>query len=89
MNQYTTMNKIKEQIDALVVFSATDFDSLQEEKMRITDRCIEGIDKMKEAKVFTDKEVSEINQYWPSVVNARYNAAKQDIANKIRTNFVF
>lgn len=83
------MNKIKEQIDALVVFSATDFDSLQEEKMSITDRCIEGVEKMKETKVFTDKEVSEINQYWPSVVNARYNAAKQDIANKIRTNFVF
>lgn len=83
------MNKIKEQIDALVVFSATDFDSLQEEKMQITDRCIEGIEKMKESKVFTDKEISEINQYWPSVVNARYNAAKQDIANCIRTNFTF
>lgn len=39
------MNKIKEQIDALVVFSATDFDSLQEEKTRITDRCIEGVEK--------------------------------------------
>lgn len=83
------MNKIKEQIDVLVVFSATDFDSLAEEKTKIADRCIEGIEKMKEAKVFTDKEISEINQYWPSVVNARYNAAKQDIANKIRTNFVF
>lgn len=83
------MNKIKEQIDALVVFSATDFDSLQEEKIHITDRCIEGIEKMKEAKVFTDKEISEINQYWPSVVNTRYNSAKQDIANTIRTNFTF
>jgi hypothetical protein len=83
------MNKIKEQIDALVVFSATDFDSLQEEETSIKDRCIEGIEKMKEAKVFTDKEIAEINQYWPSVVNARYNAAKQDIANTIRTNFIF
>ena len=83
------MNKIKDQIDALVVFSATDFDSLQEEKMHITDRCIEGIEKMKESKVFTDKEIAEINQYWPSVVNARYNTAKQDIANNIRANFTF
>jgi hypothetical protein len=83
------MKKIKDQIDALVVFNAKDFDSLQEEKMTITDRCIEGIEKMKESKVFTDKEISEINQYWPSVVNARYNAAKQDIANTIRTNFIF
>ena len=83
------MNKIKDQVDALIVFNATDFDSLQEEKMRITDRCVEGIEKMKEVKVFTDKEISEINQYWPSVVNARYNAAKQDIANNIRTNFTF
>ena len=83
------MNKIKDQVDALIVFNATDFDSLQEEKMHITDRCIEGIEKMKESKVFTDKEISEINQYWPAIVNARYNAAKQDIANCIRTNFTF
>jgi hypothetical protein len=83
------MNKIKDQVDALIVFNATDFDSLQEEKMHITDRCIEGIEKMKESKVFTDKEIAEINQYWPTVVNARYNAAKQDIANCIRTNFTF
>ena len=83
------MNKIKEQIDALIVFSATDFDSLQEEKTNITERCIEGIENMKAAKVFTDKEISEINQYWSSVVNARYNSAKQDIANNIRANFTF
>lgn len=83
------MNKIKDQVDALIVFNATDFESLQEEKMHITDRCIEGIEKMKESKVFTDKEISEINQYWPAIVNARYNAAKQDIANTIRTNFTF
>ena len=83
------MNKIKEQIDALVVFSATDLDSLQKEKTTITERCIEGIEKMKEAKVFTDKEISEINQYWSSVVGTRYNSAKQDIANNIRTNFTF
>ena len=83
------MNKIKDQVDALVVFNATDFDSLQEEKMHITDRCIEGIEKMKESKVFTDKEIAEINQYWPTIVNARYNDAKQNIANCIRTNFTF
>lgn len=83
------MNKIKDQIDALVVFSATDFDSLIEEKTNITDRCIEGIENMKKAKVFTDKEISDINQYWPAVVDARYKAAKQDIANTIRTNFKF
>ena len=83
------MNKIKDQIDALVVFSATDLDSLLEEKTNIADRCIEGIEKMKESKVFTDAEISEINQYWPSVVNTRYNSAKQDIVNKIRTDFVF
>ena len=83
------MNKIKEQIDALVVFNATDFDSLLEEKTKIVDRCIEGIEKMKETKVFTDKEIAEINQYWPSVVDVRYKSAKQDIANEIRTNFKF
>ena len=83
------MDKIKDQIDALVVFSATDFDSLQEEKVRIIDRCVEGVERMKDAKVFTDKEIAEVNQYWPSVVDTRYNSARQDIANAIRTNFVF
>lgn len=83
------MNKIKDQIDKLVVFNATDFDSLQEEKSRIADRCVEGIEKMKESKVFADKEIAEINQYWPSVMNARYNAAKQEITNNIRANFTF
>lgn len=83
------MNKIKDQIDALVVFSATDFDSLQEEKVRIIDRCVEGVERMKDAKVFTDKEIAEVNQYWPSVVDTRYNSARQDITDAIRTNFIF
>lgn len=83
------MNKIKDQIDALIVFTATDFETLKEEKSHIIERCAEGIERMKEAKVFTDKEISEINLYCDSVINARHNSVRHDLANTIRTNFKF
>lgn len=83
------MNKIKDQIDTLIVFNATDLNSLQEEKSTLIDRLSEGVDKMKETKVFTEAEIKEISQYGVQVLNARFTLAKQDITNTIRTNFTF
>ena len=83
------MNTIKNQVDELIQFTATSFDELSEQKNTFLDRLSEGVDKMKEAKVFTEMEIKEISQYGLQVLNARFTSAKQEIANTIRKNFKF
>lgn len=83
------MNTIKNQVDELIQFTATNLDELSEQKSALIDRLSEGVDKMKEAKVFAEMEIKEISQYGIQVLNARFAAAKQDITNTIRKNFKF
>jgi hypothetical protein len=83
------MNTIKNQVDELIQFTATNLDELSEQKSALIDRLSEGVDRMKEAKVFTEAEIKEISQYGVQVLNARFAAAKQEIANTIRKNFKF
>jgi hypothetical protein len=83
------MNAIKDQVDSIVKFTATTFDALAEERSKIQDRIVEGVEKMKEAKVFSEAEVKEISQYAVNVLNARYSSAKADITNDIRNTFEF
>ena len=83
------MNTIKNQVDELIQFTATSLDELSEQKSTFIDRLSEGVDKMKEAKVFTEMEIKEISQYGSHVLNTRFAEAKQEIANTIRKNFKF
>lgn len=83
------MNAIKDQVDSIVKFTATTFDALAEERSKIQDRIIEGVEKMKEAKVFSEAEVKEISQYAVNVLNARYSSTKADITNDLRNTFEF
>lgn len=83
------MNTIKNQVDELIQFTATNLDELSEQKSALIDRLSEGVDKMKEAKVFTEMEIKEISQYGIHVLNTRFAEAKQEIANTIRKNFKF
>lgn len=83
------MNTIKNQVDELIQFTATSLNELSEQKSTFIDRLSEGVDKMKEAKVFTEAEIKEISQYGVQILNARFAAAKQDITNTIRKNFKF
>lgn len=83
------MNTIKNQVDELIQFTATNLDELSEQKSALIDRLSEGVDKMKETKVFTEMEIKEISQYGIHVLNTRFAEAKQEIANTIRKNFKF
>ena len=83
------MDTIKEQVSSLVKFTATTFDALLEERGTIQDRIIEGIEKMKESKVFSEAEVKEISQFALNTLNTRYSSARADITNNIRTSFEF
>lgn len=83
------MNKIKDQVEALINFTATTIDSLTEERSTIQDRLIEGIEKMKEAHIFTDEEIKEISKYTMHVLNNRFNNAKAAIINELRATFTF
>ena len=83
------MNPIKNQVDELIQFTATSLNELAEQKTTFIDRLSEGVDKMKEATVFTEMEIKEISQYGVQVLNARFAEAKHEIANTIRKNFKF
>ena len=83
------MNTIKNQVDELIQITATSLDELSEQKSTFIDRLSEGVDKMKEAKVFTEMEIKEISQYGIHVLNTRFASARQEIANTIRKNFKF
>ena len=83
------MNTIKNQVDELIQFTATNLDELSEQKSALIDRLSEGVDKMMETKVFTEMEIKEISQYGIHVLNTRFAEAKQEIANTIRKNFKF
>lgn len=83
------MNKIKDQVNSIVTFTATTFEALSEERSAIQDRITEGIEKMKESLVFSEAEIKEVAQYAANTLNTRYSSAKADITNSLRDSFEF
>lgn len=83
------MNKIKEQVSSLVAFNATELDTLNQEYSAISKRLEEGISKMSDSHLFSDKEIKEIQTHANSILGTRYRAAKDDIISKKRDEFQF
>ena len=83
------MNTIKDQVSELIQFTATTSEELVEQKNAFIDRLSEGVDKMKESKVFTEMEIKEVSRYGLQILNERFVSAKQDIVNTARKNFKF
>ena len=87
------MDSIKEQVSAIVVYKATTFEALEVEFDEIKARVEEGIDKMKAQNgfttVFTDEEITEVNDYARELLCDRYRSCKTDIVGTTRRNFVF
>ena len=83
------MNRIKDQVDSIIKFTATTFEALAEERSTIQDRIVEGVEKMKESSVFSEAEIKEVSQYAVNTLNTRYSSAKADITNNIRESFEF
>lgn len=84
------MEKIKEQISGIIVYTATDLDSLAEQHENIRARVNEGLKKMKEAQIlFSKNELSDIEKYAGILLANRYNEAHRDLRTKLRAEFVF
>ena len=83
------MKTIKDQISAIVVFKATTLSNLTDEYDAVRDRLAEGLDKMKNANIYSKAEVEEIRVYMYEVLNNRYASAKTDVVNKLRSEFQF
>ena len=54
---YATMEKIKEQVSAIVAFNKTTLEELGLQYGEISDRLSEGISKMKNSRVFSTNEI--------------------------------
>lgn len=84
---------IKEQISAIVVYKAKEFNELEKEFNAIKSRIEEGVDKMKKANsyttVFTESEIKEVDDYATGLLCTRYRAAKNDIIGTTRATFCF
>lgn len=83
------MDKIKEQISALIVFTATELDALDREFIVISKRIDEGVSNMSNSRLYSEKEIKEINSFANSILNVRYRSAKDDIISKKRNEFQF
>ena len=58
-----TMDAVKKQIDGLIKYDCTNFDDLKRNFSRLSYRIYEGLTQVKETHVFSDSEISEINDY--------------------------
>lgn len=83
------MNKIKEQVSAIVVFNATELATLNQEYTTISKRIDEGISKMTDSHLYSEKEVKEVQSHANNLLGVRYRAAKDDIVSKKRDEFKF
>lgn len=83
------MDKIKEQISAIIAFNKTTLEELNLQYGEISDRLSEGISKMKNSRVFSTEEIKEIIDYGQSILNTRYGEHKKAIISTLRENFEF
>lgn len=83
------MEKIKEQVSAIVAFNKTTLEELGIQYGEIANRLSEGISKMKTLQVFSNAEVKEVDDYGKSILDSRYQEQKLAIVEALRENFEF
>lgn len=83
------IESIKEQISAIVVFTATTLDKTEEQYETIRARITEGEERMKESCVFTEEEIKDVRAYALRILGDRYRGCRMDITTKTRTEFQF
>ena len=54
------IESIKAQISAIIVFTAKDFAELEQQEKNFSERIADALQRMEDAKVFTDSEIKEI-----------------------------
>ena len=83
------MEKIKQQIEKLIVFKATSLEDLYAEYETLKDRCNQGIENMKESQLFSSQEISEIKEFTNQLLCNRYREYQLFVTNKAREAFIF
>lgn len=83
------IERIKEQVSAIVVFKSESFEQLREEYYDVTARIEDGLDRMKELNVFSDDEVKQVRDYAYELRHRRYHECNRDIAAALRGSFEF
>ena len=83
------MEKIKQQIEKLIVFNATSPADLSTEFQTLKDRLNQGLENMRDSQLFSPKEISEIKDFADQLLITKHSAYKQTIINKARETFVF
>lgn len=83
------IERIKEQVSAIVVFKSESFEQLHEEFSDVTARIEEGLDKMKALNVFSEDEVKMVREYAFELRYRRYQECNRDITAVLRGSFEF
>lgn len=83
------IESIKEQVSAVVVFTAITLDECYDQDEALCDRIAEALDRMEKSKVFTKAEIDDVRKYAHNTRYTRYNECKCDIIAKARADFKF
>lgn len=83
------IESIKAQISAIIVFTAKDFAELEQQEKTFSERIMDAVKRMEDAKVFTESEIKEIRQYANNTRNTRCNECWRAIRATMRGNFEF
>jgi hypothetical protein len=83
------MEKIKQQIEKLIVFNAESLADLATEFETLKDRLNQGIENMGESGLFSTKEISETKAFANQLLITNHSKCKQTIIDKAREIFVF
>lgn len=84
-----TIESIKAQISAIIVFTAKTFEEMNQQEKTFSERIMDAVKRMEDAKVFTESEIWEIRQYAHNTRITRGIGCWRDIRATMRGNFEF
>lgn len=83
------MQAITKQIESLIQYKGETFDAINQEYDSLKDRIEEGVQKMKDAGVFTDSEINQVRDFAINLLGSRFREAKDAIKRNLRESFQF
>ena len=83
------MENIRKQVDVIIVFNATTLMELNVESDKVSQRIKDGIEKMRESGVFSQKEIDHITNYAKNLLDKKLADKSSSIIENIRANFEF
>lgn len=83
------MQTITKQVESLIQYKGETFDAINQEYDSLKDRIEEGIQKMKDAGVFTDSEINQVKDFAMNLLGGRFREMKEAIKKNMRESFQF